>query len=287
LNMRKSLSNSLAIGLFSIAGSLLNMPQKALADPPSCAPFSDSGCFFGENWENGTVSGWAVNAPSNFSNVSPGLNGTNRTAQLHYAGVDAGIWADTAVSHTGFDGEVVWIEFYVKWPTGFTWAAGPAGVAVMKTFEVYINAPTGTSCSGRLLLATRSANVASTMGQPGWALYPNDSQCGGAGRIDDEAWGSINVTGGNTYHFVIELKTASGSNGYIKMWIDDQLSVNRTGIQTASNPALGWNYVRIGGQYGNPSPPKDVLYDQIRITKTNLAPLAQQLPVSPTSLTLK
>jgi hypothetical protein len=267
-------------------GLALTAVHRGGADPPSCAPFNDVGCFFGEDWENGTTSGWGVNNPANFTNMTPGLNGTSRTALLQYTGIDSGIWADTAVNHTSPDGEVVFLEFYVRWASGFKWAAGPAGVPGAKTFEFFINPPAG--CEGRLLMTVRADNSAQPQfGTPFWSLL-TDTSCGGTGRWEAFPTSPFTVTSGITYRVIIAVKVANGPNGYLKTWFNGTPVHDAQNIQTS--PTAGnktWQYVRIGGAYADVGSPTSALYDQIRITTTNIAPAVVSAPSVPVILSVK
>jgi hypothetical protein len=252
------------------------------ADPPSCAPFGDAGCFFGENWDNGGTSGWAANAPANFSNTAPGFNGTSRAAKLHYAGTDNGIWADTSVRHTSQQGDVVYIEFYLKFSPGFIWGMGCCNDH-FKTFEIQFDP------SDRILLVIAGANPTATQGKLEWSIYPNTSS-GGTGRevYDQSTTGtSFVVVGGVEYRVVTAIKIARGLGGYLKTWMNGQLVVDAQGVQTTrSTGPVTWNFVRIGGQYAAALSSADAWYDQIRITTTSLAPNSQP-PAPPSTLQVR
>jgi hypothetical protein len=283
MSARALLLKRIAIVVVATMGISLTAASQTDADPPACAPFNDPGCFFGENWEKGTVNGWAVNAGT-ITNVTPGLNGTSHSVQLDFIGRDGGKYADTPVSHVSPSGEVVWIEFWVQFASNFQWAAGPAGVTGLKLFEFFIKSPPP-PCTGRILLTIHAANGGTNvnLGHPQWSLYPDTSLCGGTSLDTDPVIdSSINFTPGNTYHVVTELKVAPCCTGYIKTWINDQLALSRMDVQTAVNPSLGWSYVRIGGAFGDTGN-SSAWYDQIRLTTTNIAPAAGGLG-TPTNL---
>jgi hypothetical protein len=253
------------------------------AAPPSCAPFNDAGCLFGEDWESGTTSGWAANAPSSFSNVTGGLNGTSRAARLHYSGTDQGIWVDTGLGRTSADGDVFWVEFWVQWSPGFVWGLGGAEPN-FKMFEWGASS----SCSSaynRMLMTVHGDSASNyTRGIPFWSLLPNYSGCSGTGQ--PEAWpvgtnSNFKVQGGTVYHVIMEFKSAYNRQGYIKVWFNGELVHSAGGITTCTQPGgCSWSYIRIGGQYAGAGPSEDVLYDQIRITRTNIAPGAGAAPTA-------
>jgi hypothetical protein len=259
----------------------LPVPNRGHAAPPSCAPFNDPGCLFGENFESGTTSGWAANDPSNFSNVTGGLAGTSRTAQLHYSGSDRGIWADTAAGGTLAVGQVVWFEFRVKWSPGWRWGASlTAPSATYKTFEFdtvpCLDKASGVSTGyGRLLLGVETNYISSKEGEPSWHVYPNTTCAGGTGQetFDTSSTGSsFRFAAGTEYHVITELKFATNNTGYLKTWVNGTLVINAPNIRTVGGTSL--SVVRIGGQFGNVigSGENNAWYDQVRITTTNLAP---------------
>src|SRR5262245_42544186 len=115
------------ISLFAL-GLLLALAETAVAAPPSCAPFSDSGCVFGETFDDGSSppSGWGVSTQmlnvSGISTVAPGLNGSPRAVRIRYSGHDQDFLADsTAINDSLSNGAVRWIEFSLKYGVGFEW----------------------------------------------------------------------------------------------------------------------------------------------------------------------
>jgi hypothetical protein len=280
------------------------------ADPPSCSPFGDAGCFFGENWENGIApcTAWACSSflsNRNLVSVSPGLNGTNRAVRILYGNDTSGSsgsggWADVGLGRSSANGDVFYVEWWTKFSPGFFFGpGGPNGdFPSFKHFEWQggTNTP---GCENRILLTLvgdSGSNYATAY--PEWYVAPNFGEVAACTTANRTSPGSQNLGGfvlpsgiGSNfkvqsnvlYHVVVEFKSHNNQQGYIKTWFNDVLVLQATGMTTCANVGAGcnWSLIRFGGQFGKTVAGSYADWDHIRATTTNLSPNASNVIATP------
>jgi hypothetical protein len=280
------------------------------ADPPSCAPFNDPGCVFGENFENGTYSGWAKNG-GDVTIVAGGLNGTGRKTRHFWPGADTGAWIDSGLYLPVTSGQTFWVEWWTQYDANYRWAVGdPAkqGVACAnsshKDFDfrdtsgsrIYLAPEDGTGADCRI------ANAGGSLGRPRIFLTPDPEPSPTAeGHYFFES--PFRLQPGTTYHFILQITSGykatpfGTSVGAFKMWANGQLIHDRTNVGTcmSTNGACTWNTVLLGGQQAGVGAGGNIsYYDQVRVTRTNIAPTTGTAagtqaapPTSPSNITFR
>ena len=104
--------------LLAAGGMTFTVLSSTHADPPSCAPFNDPGCVFGENFENGTYSGWAKNG-GDVTIVAGGLNGTGRKTRHVWPAADTSAWIDSGFNLTATSGQTFWVEWWIQYDANY------------------------------------------------------------------------------------------------------------------------------------------------------------------------
>lgn len=258
-----------------------------VAAGPTCARFNDPGAVFCDDFENNNFDGWGVGSYGSITVQPPGLGDTNHAVRFFGSG---GVVASTGMDVFTPDGSTIWIEWQMLWEPGFAWAFGSdiangwPGNSSYKTFE--IRASSGSSgCQNRLLLTVwgRGENGYSS-GYPFWSIYPNLTCPGGNPGVQSETYanvdGGFSFQPGRPYRLLAEVTSATGTNGRVRFWVDGNLLFDLRNIQTCGEPGgCRWDDIGLGGPQANaPASGQAWWYDQIRITRTALAPGAPPPP---------
>jgi hypothetical protein len=148
--------------------------------------------------------------------------------------------------------------------------------------------PNNSSCQTCADVAAPSCNLTnrqlcgpSGTARPDWSIYPNSQFPGGTGQ---EAFFPGGANGANAsfrynpslnvaYHNVVEVTMRCGTSGRWRMWVNDVLVMDYSGIQTVQEcGSIGWGAMRMSGIYAWPLANSTVTYDQMRATTSSLVP---------------
>ena len=257
------------------------------AGPPSCAAFNDPGAIFCEDFEDGDRDGWKNSfgmKPGSVTMDSPGLNGTNHAVRFFAKGVSAQFWLDGSFNLTVKEGEKFWVEWVERYDDNFLWKWGREvdenGKLIWqnsnhKDFDLRSKIH-----AGRTTVTVWDGGGGGKLGRIEIALrpqltVPNPHNFRG-GYLVGANDPSFRLQPGRTYHYFLEMTCGRFPKGVLKLWANDELVMNYSGIQTAP-PELGGNCVWVGlflgGPQSNTAPDGNIWwYDQIRVTRTKIVP---------------
>lgn len=168
--------------------------------------------------------------------------------------------------------EEVWLRLYSKFDTGTTWPGADQKIAVMnltdsggaRRYQVIVNVTQGTY----LVQYTDIDN---------WRFNNLNQNVGTAVGVRFDQWDKLKL--------YVRLNTPGQANGIVKLWVNNQLKLDRNNVNIRQGTSLGLNKLIIGS-YSNPAHngPGVQWIDEVRLSATDPDAGTSTPPAAPTGL---
>lgn len=166
----------------------------------------------------------------------------------------------------------VWLRLQSKFDSGTTWPAYDQKIAVMnltdaggaRRYQVIVNVTQGT-------YVVQHSDI------DAWRFYNLDQNIGTRAAVRFDQWDKLKL--------YVRLNTPGQSNGIVRLWVNDQLKLDRTNVNIRAGTSLGLNKL-IVGSYSNPphDGPGVQWIDEVRLASTDPDAGALSPPSAPTNV---